>query len=78
MSWRAANPNLLLANGQHRGYLRIAVSHDRLDACTHRAAIRKRKPTPVRACFKNSSSKRNDPVPSKRNLAQQKRHTFSE
>jgi alkaline phosphatase D len=31
-AWRAANPNLLLANGEHRGYLRVDVSHDRLDA----------------------------------------------
>jgi phosphodiesterase/alkaline phosphatase D-like protein len=31
-SWRAANPNLLFANGEHRGYLRVDVTRERLNA----------------------------------------------
>jgi alkaline phosphatase D len=31
-SWRSSNPNLLIADGQHRGYLRIDLSRDRLTA----------------------------------------------
>ena len=30
--WQAANPNLLLANGEHRGYLRLDLTRDRLQA----------------------------------------------
>jgi alkaline phosphatase D len=31
-NWRAINPNLLLANGEHRGYLRLDLTRDRLQA----------------------------------------------
>jgi alkaline phosphatase D len=31
-SWRAENPNLLLATGEHRGYLRLDITPERLQA----------------------------------------------
>ena len=31
-SWRAANPNLLVADGEHRGYVRLNLTRDRLQA----------------------------------------------
>lgn len=31
-AWRANNANLLVADGQHRGYLRLDVTHERLQA----------------------------------------------